>query len=36
MLCTEIIAVDYGNYIGHTNTLCGRNVEYFDIKLYGM
>jgi hypothetical protein len=32
MLYSEIIAVCYEIHIKHTNTLCGRNVEFVNVK----
>jgi hypothetical protein len=31
MLFTEIITVCYENYMGHINTLCGKNTEWFTV-----
>jgi hypothetical protein len=32
MLCREIIAVCSEIHIKHTNTLCGQNVEFVNVK----
>jgi len=33
MLCSEIIAVCSQIHTKHTNTLCGQNVEFLNVKL---
>ena len=35
MLCREIIAVCSEIYTEHTNTLCGLNVKFFNVKTCG-
>jgi hypothetical protein len=35
MLYEEIIAVCSEIHTKHTNTLCGQNVEFFNVKLGG-
>ena len=34
MLCREVIAVCSEIHTKHLNTLCGRNVELLNVKLY--